>query len=57
MQTPQTETESPPKSAIEARLLAVAGILDQAVAAVNQAIEDLRITEEDPEKGRHHDDL
>lgn len=57
MQVPQTETESPPKSAIEARLLAVAGILDQAVAAVNQAIEDLRITEDDPEKGRHHDDL
>ncbi len=57
MQTPP-KTEPPPVSAIENRLLVVAGILDQAIAAVNQAIEDLRLGEDPlPQEGRKTDDL
>ncbi len=60
MQTPTTTKmgEPPAASAIENRLLVVAGILDQAIAAVNQAIEDLRLGEEQPpQEGRQTDDL
>ncbi len=53
---PKTDPPAPPSSAIENRLLVVAGILDQAIAAVNQAIADLRI-EEEPQEGREPDDL
>lgn len=42
--------KEPPHNAIENRLLNVAKILDEAVAAVNQAIADLRSSEEEPDQ-------
>ncbi len=49
----------PSHNPIEQRLRNLAQILDQAVAAVNAALTDLRSDEEgpQPEEGRHLDDL
>ncbi len=53
-------SEPPGDSAIEKRLLVVAGILDKAVAAVNQVISEIRAGESAPpaeERDRDLDDL
>jgi len=47
----------PPRTALEQQLLGVADILDKAIAAVNQAIDELRASDSPEQEGRTVDDI